>query len=161
MIITTPICLEQAFAKVAEFRDCYCPDGINYELHTSDDIAMMTSDELVELGKRLPNFFYQRDIGLIRFFNIGVHEHAATALLAYHYDISYNAAFNMSEDRREHHNSTLMYMYNSVDMWLNLGNRAFFSGVSMGRIYAKRGTLNSDETDMFEYDFGYKMEWLD
>jgi len=163
MIITDSLCLEGIFKRTDEecIRRCYNPDMIHHELITTEEIANMSQREYMTLSKRLPNFFYQRGLGLIRFFQIGVHEHAATVLLAYHYDITYDEAFELSENKREDNDESLMYMYNSVDLWLRLGNRAFFSGVALGRVYAKRGTLNGDEVDMFEYDFGYTMEWID
>lgn len=153
--------LNDAFRAVASDRLSRNPNMIQYELVTAKEVAGMTSKEITELKDRLPNFFYQRDLGFIRFFQIAVHEHAATALLAYHYNISYNQALLFVETQEDKYQSQLTYMYNSVDLWLRLGNRAFFSGAAMGTVYAKEGTLNSDERDMFEHDFGYKLSWIE
>lgn len=155
--------LRQLFTRRNEVgvRLCSNSDIVTYVLISSSELANISMQEYVTLKNKLPNFFYQRDLGFIRFYQIGVHEHAANILLANEYDITYDEAFEMSEAKRDHNDSSLMYMYNSVDLWLRLGNRAFFSGSASNTVYAKKDSLNSDEVDMFEYDFGYKMEWID
>ena len=144
-----------------EIRSCSNPDMVQYHLTSVDDLSFMSLQDYKELKYKLPNFFYQRGLGFIRFYQIGVHEHAANILLAHEYNITYDDAFELSEAKRDEHDSSLMYMYNSVDLWLRLGNRAFFSGSASRTVYAKKDSLNSDELDMFEYDFGYKMEWIE
>lgn len=132
--------------------------SIIYEYYTTQSVKSLITNKLTN---ELPNFFYQRGLGFIRFYQVAIHDIAATSLLAYHHDVSYNDMESMISSLDGHYESGLTFMYDAVDIWLRLGNRAFFSGASLNRIYAKRGTLNSDEIDMFENGFGYEMEWLD
>lgn len=136
----------------------------------SDELGYPIEYELYEPGMHvtedIDNFMYQRGLGFIEFHTIASHDDAALALLAHHIDKSINETYKKYNESsvflsNERGYSPLKRLYDNVDKWLDLGNRAFYSSVSSNIMYAKKGTLNNDEIYMFENNLNLHIEWLE